>query len=66
MFYRIRIGTAIAVLLACSPATSGAVSVGDAVLEWNQNRSDANTQCDSGASAGRADPDDGHRPGVGP
>ena len=36
MFYRIRIGTAIAVLLACSPATSGAVSVGDAVLEWNQ------------------------------
>ena len=36
MFYRIRIGTAIAVLLACSPATSGAVSVGDAVLEWNR------------------------------
>ena len=36
MFYRIRIGTAIAVLVACSPATSGAVSVGDAVLEWNQ------------------------------
>ena len=35
MFYRIRIVTAIAVLLACSPATSGAVSVGDAVLEWN-------------------------------
>jgi hypothetical protein len=36
MYYLIRISAAIAALLVCSSSTSRAVSVGDAVMEWNQ------------------------------